>query len=81
MGNRSYTQKFSRSSKLTTNLSVGKGDDNAIIIAAVLNFHTKRSREKKTGSEVLNLYQEVNLIFNFSEKLAQTIEPLLLRSH
>ncbi len=34
----------------------------------------KESERKKLGSEVLNLYQEVNMIFNFSEKLAQTIE-------
>ena len=33
----------------------------------------KEAERKKLGSEVLTLYQEVNLIFNFSEKLAQTI--------
>src|SRR5258706_2230937 len=38
-------------------------------------YHKKNQRKKKLGSEVLNLYREENLIFNFSEKLAQTIEP------
>ena len=31
--------------------------------------------KKKLGSEVLALYQEVNMVFNFSDKLAQAIEP------
>jgi adenylate cyclase len=53
-----------------------KGDEKANIIARLLtHLSQKESEKKKLGSEVLNLYQEVNLIFNFSEKLAQTIEP------
>ncbi len=52
-----------------------KGDEKAISIAGLLTyFLQKESEKKKLGSEVLNLYQEVNLIFNFSEKLAQTID-------
>ena len=34
----------------------------------------KEMEKKKLGQEVLNLYREINLIFNFSEKLAQTID-------
>lgn len=53
-----------------------KGDEKANMIANLLtHLAQKESEKKKLGSEVLNLYQEVNLIFNFSEKLAQTIEP------
>ena len=53
-----------------------KGDEKANIIAHLLtHLSQKESEKKKLGSEVLNLYQEVNLIFNFSDKLAQTIEP------
>jgi adenylate cyclase len=53
-----------------------KGDENATIIASLLSYLLEKEAEKKKlGSEVLNLYQEVNLIFNFSEKLTQTIEP------
>ena len=53
-----------------------KGDENANIIAQLLtHLSQKESEKKKLGSEVLNLYQEVNMIFNFSEKLAQTIDP------
>jgi adenylate cyclase len=51
-----------------------KGDQKVSIIASLLNsIIQKESEKKKIGSEVLMLYQEVNLIFNFSEKLAQTI--------
>lgn len=53
-----------------------KGDENALVIAnMVTHLLQKESEKKKLGSEVLNLYQEVNLIFNFSDKLAQAIEP------
>ena len=53
-----------------------KGDEKANIIAQFLtHLSQKESEKKKLGSEVLNLYQDVNMIFNFSEKLAQTIDP------
>jgi len=53
-----------------------KGDEKTVIIADLLTYLIQKELEKKKlGSEVLNLYQEVNLIFNFSDKLAQTIEP------
>lgn len=46
----------------------------------VLTLIQKEAEKKKLGSEVLNLYQEVNLIFNFSEKLAQTIDAASIAS-
>ena len=56
------------------NLGMIKGDQNAMFIAQFLNHLLEKEKEqKKLGSEVLNLYQEINLIFNFSDKLAQTI--------
>lgn len=52
-----------------------KGDENALIIASILDhLAIKETEKKKLGAEVLNLYQEINMIFNFSEKLAQTID-------
>lgn len=39
----------------------------------LLELLQKELERKKLGSEVLNLYKEINLIFNFSDKLAQTI--------
>jgi adenylate cyclase len=35
----------------------------------------KESDRKKLGSEVLALYQELNVIYNFTEKLANIIDP------
>jgi adenylate cyclase len=51
-----------------------KGNEKAGLIAALINGWVQKELEKKKlGNEVLVLYQEVNQIFNFSEKLAQTI--------
>jgi adenylate cyclase len=54
-----------------------KGDEKAIHIASLLTLLAQKESERKTlGSEVLILYQEVNMVFNFSDKLAQAIGPL-----
>jgi adenylate cyclase len=51
-----------------------KGDEKVSVITSLVNLLIQKEAEKKKiGSEILMLYQEVNLIFNFSEKLAQTI--------
>ena len=51
-----------------------KGDDKVFVIAEFIDLLIQKEVErKKLGNEVLLLYQEVNMIFNFSEKLAQTI--------
>ncbi len=53
-----------------------KGAENAAIIAPLLSLMLqKESEKKKLGTEVLNLYQELNVIYNFSEKLTETIDP------
>src|SRR5258706_9325118 len=53
-----------------------KGNAEGMIIARLLtHLAQKETEKKKLGTEVLSLYQEINVIFNFSEKLAQTIEP------
>jgi len=50
------------------------GSGTAPIIASLIELLMQKEMEKKKiASEVLLLYQEVNMIFNFSEKLAQTI--------
>lgn len=76
LGNRSETYKVEQVIKVDNEvIGVVKGDEEANIIAAVLNYSIKKEAEKrKLGSEVLNLYQEINLIYNFSERLAQTID-------
>ena len=51
-----------------------KGDDRASIIADIVSHLVhKEAEKKKLGSEVLHLYQEVNLMFDFSDKLAKTM--------
>ena len=53
-----------------------KGDDNVAIIASLLSLMLQKEAEKKKlGTEVLSLYQELNVIYNFSEKLTETIDP------
>ena len=51
-----------------------KGDEHVPIIVSTIHlFIQKEAEKKRLGNEVLTLYQEVNLIFNFSERLAETI--------
>jgi class 3 adenylate cyclase len=53
-----------------------KGDDKAIHIASFVTLLVQKEFERKNlGNEVLTLYQEVNMVFNFSDKLAQAIDP------
>jgi adenylate cyclase len=56
-----------------------KGDDKVETIAMLLSLLAQKEMEKKKlGSEVLSLYQEVNMVFNFSDKLAQAIGPVAI---
>lgn len=53
-----------------------KGGPQARLIAQLMSLQLQKEAEKKKlGAEVLSLYQELNVIYNFSEKLSQTIEP------
>ena len=52
---------------------VNGNEQSAFIAELLTHILNKEAERKKLGSEVLNLYQEINLIFNFSDKLAQTI--------
>ena len=77
LGNRSEAYKVEQVIKVDNELIgfVKGNEEEANIIAAVLNHSIKKEGEKrKLGSEVLNLYQEINLIYNFSERLAQAID-------
>jgi adenylate cyclase len=52
------------------------GNEQAESIARLLSIMLQKEAEKKKlGTEVLNLYQELNVIYNFSEKLTETINP------
>jgi len=53
-----------------------KGDERSATIADLLAYLSQKEAEKKKlGTEVLSLYQELNVIYNFSEQLTQTIDP------
>ncbi|HMQ07438.1 MAG TPA: adenylate/guanylate cyclase domain-containing protein [Saprospiraceae bacterium] len=52
------------------------GDDKAKPIADMLSLLlNKEAERKRLGTEVLQVYQELNVIYNFSEKLIDTIDP------
>lgn len=51
------------------------GGERAEAVAALLSHLATRESERKTlGAEVLHLYREVNLIYNFSEQLAARLD-------
>jgi class 3 adenylate cyclase len=53
-----------------------KGDEKSVHVASLLTLLVQKEFERKNlGNEVLTLYQEVNMVFNFSDKLAQAINP------
>lgn len=59
-----------------------KGDEKTAVIAELLQQLVDKENEKKNlGKEVLNLYQEINVIFNFTETLTQTIDPDVIAQH
>lgn len=52
------------------------GNSIAKVVAPLLQHLIElETGRKKMGNEVLNMYREINLIYHFSEKLADTIEP------
>src|SRR4030095_7129265 len=77
VGNVTQSPSFSFSINLDNEI-IGwvKGDENSSMIADLITYLAQKEAEKKKlGTEVLNLYQELNVIYNFSEKLTQTIDP------
>lgn len=52
------------------------GGEQAGILAGLLTHFAAKERERKTlGQEVLTMYREINVIYDFTEKLARTIDP------
>jgi adenylate cyclase len=55
------------------------GDARAASVATLLNhLVAKESEKKQMGSEVLDLYREINLIYKFSEKLANALDAEMI---
>jgi signal transduction histidine kinase/class 3 adenylate cyclase/ActR/RegA family two-component response regulator len=52
------------------------GNEHARVFAKLLQQYAVKDNERKTlGQEVLTVYREINVIYDFSEKLAKTIDP------
>lgn len=52
------------------------GGKQARVFAKLLQQYAAKENERKTlGQEVLTIYREINVIYDFSEKLAKTIDP------
>ena len=52
------------------------GSKQAKVFARLLQQYAAKESERKTlGQEVLTMYREINIIYDFSEKLAKTINP------
>ena len=57
------------------------GGEQSIVLAGLLSHYAIKESERKTlGQEVLTMYREINVIYDFSEKLAKTIEPEVIAS-
>ncbi len=54
------------------------GEQAGILAGLLIHYATKESERKTLGREVLTMYREINVIYNFSEKLAKTIEPKVI---
>lgn len=54
---------------------IAANEDKATVIVNLLNTLVSKDLEKKNiGNEVLGLYREINMIYDFSEKLSEKIE-------
>ncbi|MEN0046690.1 MAG: adenylate/guanylate cyclase domain-containing protein [Bacteroidota bacterium] len=54
---------------------ISGGKDTGMIESFLHLMVTKENEKKKLSSEVLGLYREINLIYNFTQKLAEKITP------
>ena len=60
-------------------LGYAYGGDQADILAGLIAHYAAKESERKTlGQEVLTMYREINVIYDFSEKLAKTIDPKVI---
>ena len=58
---------------------IGKvvGGPHAKVFGDFISHYVNKENERKTlGQEVLTMYREINVIYDFSEKLAETIDPM-----
>ena len=55
------------------------GGEQASVLAGLITHYAAKESERKTlGQEVLTMYREINVIYDFSEKLAKTIDPKVI---
>jgi adenylate cyclase len=57
------------------------GDEQAPLVASLLSHYARQEAENANLSdEVLDLYREINLVYNFSEKLTDLLDPVAVAS-
>jgi signal transduction histidine kinase len=54
---------------------VNGGKQAKVFAKLIQQYATKENERKTLGQEVLTMYREINVIYDFSEKLAKTIDP------
>ena len=52
----------------------GESDDGQLLADLISNLLIKELAKKKMGAEVLGLYREINMIYDFSEKISEHID-------
>ena len=57
---------------------VNGGEQANVLAGLITHYATKESERKTLGQEVLTMYREINVIYDFSEKLAKTIDPKVI---
>lgn len=54
------------------------GEQAGVLAGLISHYATKESERKTLGQEVLTMYREINVIYDFSQKLAKTIDPKVI---
>ena len=70
-----YVKEFELSENGETYGAIKSNSDSAIEIKALIEVLVRKDLEKKKiGSEVLGLYREINMIYDLSEQISETID-------
>ncbi|MGB5780290.1 MAG: GAF domain-containing protein, partial [Eudoraea sp.] len=60
--------------KITYGTLLASGEDGNLLANMIMVFVEKEIEKKKIGNEVLGLYREINMIYDFSERISEKID-------